>query len=196
MEAKQNVLCISWVFCIINDSFLAECAYKALSPYLQERIWICNLTVKTVKNMYDTSKFWPEVLLARARINYSDPQCRSQMLNQVIWYNSNICVNGKPILWTNWYDKGIVKMSDLIDSDGAMITHRDLGVSWFEWVKIRAVILVIWKLWMSDIEDGTELAEPAASLYDRLLTKGKQKNKMIYDLLIDDNDKALLKYFQ
>ena len=37
--------------------------------------------------------------------------------NQIICNNQNIAVNGKPIFFRNWFNKGIVYISDLLDED-------------------------------------------------------------------------------
>ena len=37
--------------------------------------------------------------------------------NQIIWNNQNIAVDGKSIFFRNWFNKGIVYFSDLLDED-------------------------------------------------------------------------------
>lgn len=37
-----------------------------------------------------------------------------EILDQTLWYNSNIKINGQIVFWEHWYKKGVMYISDLM----------------------------------------------------------------------------------
>ena len=71
-------------------------------------IWLCNLQFEDVKSLFDTNKFWPQVLECWTKINYKqDIENRNEIMQQFIWYNSNIRREGKPFLFRKAYNDGL-----------------------------------------------------------------------------------------
>ena len=97
--AKQESLLISWVFKLNMDPFLCYSAYNNLCPIVKERIWQCNLNVKDVVKWFNTEEFWPQVLRAWSKINYRDPQSKLEIREQLLWWNSSILIQNKPVIW-------------------------------------------------------------------------------------------------
>ena len=46
--------------------------------------------------------------------------------NQIIWNNSNILVDGKPILYNSWLINGIIYIKDLLAEDKTFLSLADL----------------------------------------------------------------------
>ena len=66
------------------------------------------------------SSFWCETLLAWWSINFKDPQSKAEVLEEYLWYNSNIRINKKPVLRKKVLEAGIYKVKDIVDDAGGM----------------------------------------------------------------------------
>ena len=118
IKAKQDALKIAWIFRIEDDVFLEKCVYSQLDTELDKLIWYCNLTQKDIKGLFETNSFWGQVLLAWGRLNRHKPQNGKEVLKQFIWYNSNVRIKNKPVLWKHWIDKNILFVKDIMEVDG------------------------------------------------------------------------------
>ena len=191
LKHKQDSIRISWVFRIEDDPFLAECTFDALSPVLRQLIWKCNLKTVHVNRLFETNNFGVKILVAWSKVNYCDPCNKIQVLEQVIWYNSNILIGNNPICWKEWFNKGIITVGDLYDVNNLAKSAEDLGVNWLELIQVLKAIPRAWKLMIREEDNGP----PEESLYSKLLKAPNTRNHIVYDKLIDD-DSALVKYFR
>ena len=113
LSAKQKALQIKWVFLVENDRFLEECMYENLSNTLRHNIWKCNLKTNDAKRLFQPSH-WTNVLLAWCEINFvENPVSKEHVLSQCLWYNSALKINGLPILFKNWFERGILYVRDI-----------------------------------------------------------------------------------
>ena len=72
------------------------------------------------------NKFWQDVLKDWQTLNkIQQPQNDWELLRNCIWYNSQISKN--IIFFPDWYKKGIYLVDDIINSDGKLISIRDLN---------------------------------------------------------------------
>ncbi|XP_014881606.1 uncharacterized protein LOC106942783 [Poecilia latipinna] len=66
----------------------------------------------------------------------------------IVWNNRSILINRKSIFKTDWYEKGILFVTDLMGSDGLLLNHRDfiikfnLNCSCNEYLKLCKAIPV------------------------------------------------------
>ena len=135
------------------------------------------------------TSYWIECLLAWSEINFHEPQDKSEVLNQIIWVNSHIHIGNKPVLWQDWFNKGIWFISDLVKSNGEFKTLEELAdgtLSWINYNQICHSIPVMWKPWIKDDEP----THPVRNMLDQVK---KSPAKLAYDKLID-NDSKLIKY--
>ena len=186
IRSKAKVLLTSWIFKLPNDSFLAETAYRNLSPLLHQLIWKCNLKPKDVKRLFTEQTMWTKMLSAWAEINYSEPQTCEQMLGEFIWYNSNLVCSNKPFLLNNWFQNGILFIEDLI-VDNHFKTYVELcnefgALGWLEYYQVISSFHPLWKLWI--VDHAHQIGENI-SLYN---TVEKRKNviRFLYDKFIFD----------
>ena len=189
LKAKQKAIKISWLF-KDNDNCIRSCMYEALDKNLGELIWRCNLNKKHVKLLFAKS-FWAEVLEAWSEINFSD-ECskKCEIKNQIIWYNSMLLSNNKPIFWKHWWEKGIITVSDLLDDRDNFKTAQDLNVNWLELNIVLASMPSDWKNVLFSNQEGV----CEASLFEKF-SKIKTTSKYAYNLLIADKE-FVLKYCQ
>ena len=117
------------------------------------------------------TNFWVQVLYSWSLINYRDPENREEVLEQIIWMNSNILIGGKPIIWKTWLDRDIVLLRDIYDQNG--VVRDDLGCNWLELRSVLQCIPESWKFLLS--AEGDERT-PRISLYNEL-SKNSTRNQ-------------------
>ena len=89
--------------------------------------WSGNLTVSDALNlMCHPSIFWNNIVKAWCIYNFSKPTCIEDILNQQIWYNSNILIRKTPIYCGPLHSKGILYLKDLVKQDGQLMTVYEI----------------------------------------------------------------------
>ena len=176
-----------WIFRLDNNHFLAECAFRNLCPMIKEKIWNCNIYPRDVKKCFDTRNLWGQVLLAWSQVNAKEFFDNvGDIKNQIIWWNSNILIGNKPVVWKSWLDLNIWFLDDLVAAN-RLKTHTELGVNWLDWASMMAAIPVLWKQWMVSDNVATDV-----HLFDSLRNT-PNISRRLYNLLIDD-PRHLVKY--
>ena len=105
--------------------------------------------------------------------------------------NTNILIDRKPIVWDKWLRIGLIHVDDLFYYDGSLKSHEELGVAWFKLGQMHAAIPRIWLSYLCDKPDHSNDVE---DLYTTLFKCDKTRNKKVYEMLLDDGNKALIKY--
>ena len=187
IRAKQDAIKIGWIFKLDEDQLLAECAYHMLDTNLRNLLWRCNLEYSDCLKSFGNENFWSQMLTAWSKINFERPANRQQVLDQIIWYNSFVKIDKKVIMWKQWFEKGILWVSDIF-KDGAFLNAETLGVNWLDHASIMDAIPLYWKSLLQE----AELGSPSSQYTE--LSKCKSRNRKIYDLLIYDPF-PLLKYY-
>ena len=97
MVQKEKAMKISWVPYIVKvaQPYLSELVYQELAPQLRDKIWCCNIKPDDICKVLPKKSFWTQTWQAWAQINYS----KSNSLDNIIWFNSNIKIEGKPFIW-------------------------------------------------------------------------------------------------
>ena len=191
IEARQSALKTSWILRLESDHFLATCAYSELNPTLRNLIWRCNLAPRDVRMLFGDG-FWAKILLAWSNVQYNTPSTKSQIWNQIIWLNSYIRVNGKPIVNVVMYINGLVCISDLFHENGIpkQATELTFNVNWLDYQSILSAIPTPWKMKLKDVTWGDKGEDMFNSV-----AMNKSCARVVYNRLIDDNS-ALLKYIK
>ena len=189
LSCKQDALKIDWIFRLESDPFLADCALQNLDKHLGLLIWYCNLSYKDAVNMYRTDNFWHQVLRAWSKINYSVPATREEILEQVIWLNSQIRIENKPVKWGHWINRGIVYIEDMVNGNNFK-TAEELRVNWLEHSALLKAFPNFWKERIN--EEQISVEESRKALYSKLFPV-KKRARVVYDILIDD-ESLYLKY--
>ena len=109
LREKDRALKASWVKIIQDDEKLANMAYQALSPQLGPWIFDCNLNFQDISHLQIKNKFWEDVLSAWSIYNYN----KDVINDMIIWYNSLIRIDNKPVLWKKGLNKGLFRISQL-----------------------------------------------------------------------------------
>ena len=71
--------------------------------------------------------------------------------NQMLWFNNSITIEGKSFIWEKWYKSGIVRFSDILQSNGHFMSHEEITevyhceCSFLDILKIRMAIPSLWR---------------------------------------------------
>ena len=84
---------------------------------LRDRIWECNLKESDADSAVavNCDEFWKDVLSGWCKVNFV--QNIKNPGEQVIWFNSHICMQQKPFVWEEVYKNGLVKVSQLYEGN-------------------------------------------------------------------------------
>ena len=184
LVSKQKALAVSWIFKLPQtETFIQESVYTNLCPVLRESIWRCNLKSKEVNKCFLPS-IWRNILQAWCELNYKEPENKTHVLDQVLWYNSNIKVGNKPFVWKGWVSKNIILVRDIVDGTGRFLRGEQLGVGWIE---LQSLIHAIPKTWKTYLEQGSE-GEAHHELYVQFRDLKSNVSRKTYHLFIHDEE--------
>ena len=186
IKAKQKKIKIGWIFKDL-DPFIKSSMYQSLDRNITELIWRCNIHSRDVKPLFPGKDFWTETLEAWATLNFKEKEkvvSRNDIRDQILWYNSNIRINSKPVMWLHWVNKGIFTIGDLCNDRGVRVSAPDLKVNWLEW---RSIWEALPKEWVEGVEGYPE-GETSKSLYETLSNIKNNRSRYVYNMLIADDE--------
>ena len=185
--AKQKSLHIAWIF-RTKPPFLQECMYSALSTELRELFWKCNLNCKDAKRIFNgNNNLWHSVAQAWAELNFCNPGTKADVLDELIWFNSNIRICNEPICWSNWINKNVLFISDLYDTNMNEFVNT-FNMPWLEFRQITSAIPIMYR----ELLKQDQMGETHPKLYNKLLNTSKISS-FCYNELVKDHDQ-LIKY--
>ena len=91
-----------------------------LFPFLQLPHSMFTLIDNTLIGM---SPFLRDALKSWLWYQYYPPDEREGILHQVIWFNANILIQGKPFFWKIMFEKKILFLKDIVCDDGNIMTY-------------------------------------------------------------------------
>lgn len=118
--ARQQALKIQWiVFITTNATWMSIFQHQLTFP-ITEIIWKCNFAYKHVKYLVKKSSdvFWREMLESWAHLNFVNDVQPEDIPSQILWINSHICIENRPIIFNNAYSRGLQTISQLFDNEG------------------------------------------------------------------------------
>ena len=81
-----------------------------------------SLIRKLPKFYDDLITFWAEL---KSKVN-TFPKSRCEILQEYIWWNPHITINGKTVFYKAWYIKGIKTIADITNSYGHLLLDDEL----------------------------------------------------------------------
>ena len=123
---RHKALIMQWPYKIQADKLLRELAYTTSGNEIGDLIWSANITVKDAKKLLIEKKnYWSELILEWVKQS-KEPVGHEQIKNQIIWWNSNIKIESKPILYSECLAKGVEKIGDLLkEGKGEFLSHEE-----------------------------------------------------------------------
>lgn len=118
-----------------------------------------------------------------------------QILDSPLWYNRNL-MQGTNYFIKNWFEKGIRRISDLLDQNGNFYTFEmfkalyDVAGTFLDYRRLIAKIPEQWKVNIRDnrIVHRINLFNVNCSLYTQFLIKDKKGCRRFYDIMIRANE--------
>ena len=148
---------------------------------------ICYVKRKT-KFVYNL--FWKDVLQSFSMyINFQDPKTWVDFLQSPLWYNHNIKVGGVTICYKSWYDKGILFLNDLFDTDGNFFSlekFQDTYSLQTNFLQYQGVINSV-RNYLADLRFQlypNKITLPVRSLYLCNILKDKKGCRTIYNSFV------------
>ena len=139
--------------------------------------------------------FYQDLIYIRAEI-MSKEAIRFQ--NEYLWFNPHIKIDGKPVFYKKWYEKGIKFVKDLINENKQFFLDAELKVKYgidFHFLEYISLRLAIPRTWRNVPNQKTFLMSNKVStckqLYWSLIennTKNIQQEKWATLFEISDND--------
>jgi len=153
----------------------------------------CNIKYADIPNKPCKNSIWSDILINWCCFNfvkYENIQNKEDIMNQNLWWNSNIKINKKVVFLQRWADKNIRYISDLCDEEGKLLNHRDFTAKFdivtpfTTFLGLLSAIPRSWRrlLYIADVtvEEGTYEA-----LIDQL-DKSQRASNLIYNKSVKD----------
>ena len=145
---KQESLKISWIQKAFSEKF--DYVYELLNQDLGTMIW--QLQHKFLAGTWPlwAKGFWPEVLCAWAKLHYRPLLTAWEAYDEIIWYNSCILVNNKPLWNQKAFNAGLIRVSDLFNENLHLLNYESFTdkygecMTWFEHRQLLSALPSAW----------------------------------------------------
>ena len=188
LRKRNSALKIQWVFRAMNNSLIKEIAYELLQNRIGDLIWKIQLSPEHVKKMFTNKNFWYYVMQEWALLAYSIPTTRKDIKEEMLWYNSRICINDKPVCYVEWHKRGINFIADLLDENDQIFKYQDF-VKKYNFTPVftlyNGIVKAVSKQW-SKVAKISESDHVEKTMYEKLQTNFQVK--VIYRMLMSDNN--------
>ena len=184
MRIKDDAQKIVWIQELQNEPSVGIFAYHALNiKSLRNSIWQCNLNDDDICKCWKNS-FWRDVLRAWARVNYVKLEQitkKTDVLNQLIWYNSHIRVKGRPFIYDKSCQKGLMYLSQLCDPTGHFISPDVLRQNFdLTTLQYNSIVSAIPKEWKRLLQTKNEGSSEKIKSNIEIVTMVKKPTKWYY----------------
>ena len=153
IKNKDEALKLQWVYKIMENEALKSLAYAIIGNPISNLIWSIQLNECHLEECFPGNGFWFDVLRLWVKRNLDPPMGKEQVKKQLIWFNSKICIDQKPIFLLQWYEAGIKYIEDLCNENGEpkslnqMQTSYKLQIPFTTLYCIWDAIPSRWKIW-------------------------------------------------
>ena len=114
LKQKDQALKATWPFILASEEQYSQMVYDILRvSSLKEDLWKCTLAKEHVQHRKIRNQFWENVLTSWCEFNFTH---QFRVENQLIWLNSYIQVNNKPIMWNDIYNRGLKYVYELFEN--------------------------------------------------------------------------------
>ena len=131
ISIKNKALKINWVKRLENSAHLAIFIYR--TTFIKNTdIWKCNIQPKDINDLFQSTPntFIKDIFMAWAEYTFKEPENIQDILNQFIWLNSHIKINGTPAFHKLMYTSGIKYIKQLLDPDGNILQYQDFIIKY------------------------------------------------------------------
>ena len=152
---------------------------------IKDDIWRCNILPEDCNKLSSNSTFWQDVLKSWNQFNYSH---NFRVENQLIWYNSRIRINNKPVFWKQNYNKGLKYVYQLFTREGFKredLVQQEFGLSTLHFNSLKVAIPKEWITFFTSTPPSVFLPLPPHN-YDTVCLGQSNLSAKIYKYIADD----------
>ena len=131
LKMRDRAMKISWIKILENSPKVANLAYNFLEPKMGSDIWLCNLNSKDIDLLFThRNEFWSDVLKSWSFAHYN----KENLIDQPIWYNTNIRIENKPFFWAKCYKRGLLYVHQLYENEQKISLEKasEYGLSFLD----------------------------------------------------------------
>ena len=154
----------------LNSVLLSACALldSLLSKVGGTLLFQCNYDLKLL-DLKNLSVFYKDVLAVWQELNSKDPRNANEYKQEIIWNNRFIKIDGKSFYYRPWANKGILKISDLLNTHGQFLSFENFKCKYSvrsTFLEYAGVLAAIPKICKSEIVGNFTIGnnEPVPSL--------------------------------
>ena len=126
---KDQSLKITWIKRIWEEPEYHICpTLDKVNKIPTKLLFKCNLHSKDIAHCWKKlpAPFWVDMMQHWCEYNYTNIEdCSDDVLNEMIWFNSNIRVQNKPVFHKNMYDRNIMIIKDLVNENNNFLTFEE-----------------------------------------------------------------------
>ena len=186
ITAKDRAMKISWIQILRNDEKCADLAFRLINFNLKENIFRCNLNPKDIEDVNPASNFWRDMLAAWCSINYRKATSPD---GQIIWYNSDIKIQGRTIFYQKAVKAGLLWVSQLY-KNGQLLSLRQIDGFHITLMEYQGIISALPSSWKRALR--SEQVFLNVTVYDEYV-KETNLSRKIYNKLIEEDYISVIK---
>ena len=152
LEIKDKALKAQWPVKIQKNKKLENLADILIQNPIGKNFWRCNLKFYDISKVLPIkSPFWRDIVFTWSSVTYEIAmESQNHLKEQILWFNSHIRVENLPIFNSKWYQKGIIKIEDILNQDGKFMEFREFqgkyGINAFlQYYGLLSAIPAEWK---------------------------------------------------
>ena len=121
---------IKWLRNLLDDSCVNDWKNLFLIRNKFSEVLIkSNISTVDMNKMNFKSNFWKEVFVSWSKIHFTQKMqtdVSKKHSSLFLWHNSNIKINNKSVLFTSWYQKGILYVKDLLNEEKEFLPYVEM----------------------------------------------------------------------
>ena len=118
----------------------------------------CNFPTNILDHEEKLPTFYKKILDYWCEFKSSmELDCKTHPKNELLWNNRKILIENKPIFYHEWYDAGIIKISDILNQSSDFLNWHEFAVKFnlnVPFTKYYGLVNAIPKVWKANIKNS------------------------------------------
>ena len=162
LEEREKAIKVQWINRIQKNKLLKELANEMLNNKMGDNLWNMQLNENHANMIFNQKNFWHDVAKTWASVTYHEKVEDEKIGSEPIWFNSRICIGGKPISDEVLSQQGLNTISDLVSDNDKILDYTDVSrkYSYITRMKYNQIVSAIPKAFKKKLnKDATELEQ-------------------------------------
>ena len=176
LNKKSQSLAIVWIQNIEKNGECKNLAKFFLGSVIEENfIWKCNLSKNDAEANFKQAGYWKHVLQAWCTLNFQIPQSKENIMDQIIWYNSNIRMDQKILKPNSAIDMHLCVKDFWANTRFKTFQEfqRDNPQTKITWLSYHSIVESIPKYWKYVIANDPDVNDDYIDYYLEIEKRGK-----------------------